>query len=192
MRARTLPALMALALMTLAVLAVASCGSVQRAGAGPTVPPGPTGTAGSPGSPSPTPSTLSDAALKYRLFAQLGPPVWCDRDLYPVARELSDAEVRSRVDAMRAADPSAYAEVLRHLRLAGDPQAADRERAVYQELKTLQAVSLVPAGDLRAFDYVASTPGAAGAATTRVRGTISAGAAIDVRDRSPARIECPI
>jgi len=160
------------ALLVLAALA-AGCGRVLAPG------------------PSASPPAASDAELKYRLFAQVGQPFWCDRDVYPVARQVPDAEVRARVDAMRAADPSAYAAVVEHLALPGEPATADEERAVYQELKRLQAVTLTPAGGGHAFDYVVGASARAHTGT-RVRGTIGGGGAVVVTDRTPTPTDCPV
>ncbi len=175
------------ALLSLALLA-AACGRAAAplpAGGTPVPAGGPSVT------PSATPPTYSAADLEYRLFAQVGQPFWCDPDLYPLGRRVADADVRSRVDAMRATDPSAYAAVLRHLSLGADPQTPDQERAVYQELKRLRAVSLAPSGGAWTFDYTIEPGGQAGAAT-RVQGTISGSGAITVRSRAPAFASCPI
>lgn len=131
---------------------------------------------------------LSLPELKYRVMAQVGRPVYCDPDSYPVARALTDAEVRQRVDRMRAEDAEAYAATVRHLGLAGGPQSPSQERAVYDALKQLDALRLTAVETAYAFDYKVGQPGR----LSRVTGTVDRSGRVTVGGRQPATITCPI
>ena len=127
--------MLAVALTTL----LAAC---TGAGSSPTPVPGATGTSGTAGTessgpgatsvtggtpgglPVPTPVAsvrrLGNADLRYRLVEQLGRPLFCDPDFYPVARADEAQLAEENLAAIRADAPT-YAAIAAHLGI--DPSA---------------------------------------------------------------------
>ena len=142
--------------------------------------------------PRPTVAPLQVVALRYRLVDQLGRPLFCDPDLYPVARSDEAALARERLPAIRGDRPT-YLAITAHLGL--DPSAtptADQVLAIYREWKMLAALVLQPAGGGYRFDYVAASAGDASAGW-HVTGTMDAAGTITVQRRDASRPPpCPI
>lgn len=88
---------------------------------------------------------LSPTELRYRLIEQFGEPFSCDPDLYPVARQVSIAVVRERVQAIGNSTPELFQGLIAHLGIA-DPAALTDDQAsqVYAEPKRLAGVLLEP------------------------------------------------
>ena len=153
---------------------------------GPTPRPTPTRT------PRPTVAPLQLVALRYRLVDQLGRPLFCDPDLYPVARSDEAVLATERLPAIRGDRPT-YLAITAHLGI--DPSAtptADQVLAIYREWKMLAALVLQPAGGGYRFDYVAASAGDA-TAGWHVAGTIDAAGTIAVQRRDASRPPpCPI
>jgi hypothetical protein len=171
-------------------LVIALAGCAQAAAGSP-------GASGEPGSSvGPSPSNgaaLSDAALKYRLVDQLGKPLFCDPDEYPVARGDAATLARERLPAIRADQPT-YAAIAKHLGI--DPAKAltqEQTLAVYTDWKMLRALVLTSAGtDAWTFDYIAAgAPGEKGG--FHVTGSIDAAGHIRVASREASGPPpCPI
>ena len=144
--------------------------------------------------PRPTVAPLQVVALRYLLVDQLGPPIFCDPDFYPVARS-DEAELASqRLPAIRD-DPPTYLAITARLGIdssAASTPSADQVLAIYREWKMLAALVLEPAGDGYRFDYVAAATSDA-TAGWHVAGTIDAAGTITVERRDPSGPPpCPI
>lgn len=161
-------------------------------GPGETVEPGTT-----PGPiPEPTPvasvPSLDRPDLRYRLVDQLGRPMFCDPDFYPVARADEELLAREFLEAIRADAPT-YAAIVAHLGI--DPSVAptpSQALAIYREWKMLRAIVLTAADGRFAFDYIAAA-GSSGETGLHVVGTIDAGGTVAVDRRDPSGPPpCPI
>jgi len=142
--------------------------------------------------PQPTVAPLQVATLRYRLIDQLGRPLFCDPDFYPVARADEALLAQERLPAIRADGPT-YLAITTHLGInpAATP-SADQVLAIYRAWKMLRALVLQPAGGGQAFDYVAASSGGA-TAGWHVAGTIDAAGTITVTRRDPSGPPpCPI
>ena len=174
---RSMGVLRSILAAALAVFVVLGCGSMTRPG--------------SSASPSPSPrSSLAD--LKYDLLDRVGAPVYCDPDVYPVARVLSDDGVKSRLAAMAAQDPATYEAILRHRGLHGSDLSTTGARTAYQDFKDLRAVQLTAGGDIHHFDYTIQAQGGSSHTGTRVRGVIDRAGRITVESRTGEIVNCPI
>ncbi len=103
------------------------------------------GGGGSPGA-TPTPATapLSQAALKYRIVDNIGRPLFCDPDFYPVARADEGDQARRRFPEIQQ-DISTFAAIAAHLRIAASgPFTSDQQLAIYRDWKMLSALRLEP------------------------------------------------
>jgi hypothetical protein len=179
-----------------AVAAILCLVAVACANAGASTSPGPSGgstrPSGSSGtSASPAPS-LAEADLKYRLVDQLGRPLFCDPDEYPVAREDVGKLAKERLPAIRADAPT-YAAITSHLGINGSAPLTDHQTlAIYTDWKMLRALVFQPNGQGTAtFDFIAGDDSGQGG--THVTGTIDGSGAITVASREPSGPPpCPI
>lgn len=134
-------------------------------------------------------SKLSPTELKYRLLAEFGPVFYCDPDLYPVARQLTDKEFAQRFAAIQS-NAEEFQAILRHNNLEGvTPLSDDQKRLIYAEHKKLNAITLEPARDQYQFSLRAFGDGKNGFA---IEGTIAQNGAITVSKKEPSVNACPI
>jgi hypothetical protein len=140
--------------------------------------------------PGPTPSSgLAPTELKYRLIAQIGEPFFCDPDMYPVARVLTEEEFQRRFAEIQK-DTQAYQTILLHMGFAGQVTLSPgQERQVYAEYKKLNALSLKPSGDQYQFGIRIPAGQRSGSA---IEGLIDANGNISVTKRQPTFNTCPI
>ena len=112
--------------------------------------------------PSPNPTPLASVppldwpVLRYRLVDELGRPLFCDPDFYPIARLDEAILARQHIAAIRADAPT-YTAIVAHLGIA---QAAalspSQVLAIYREWKMLRALLLTAADGGLSFDYIAA------------------------------------
>ncbi len=142
--------------------------------------------------PAPSVAPLDRPDLRYRLVDQLGRPLFCDPDFYPVARADEAALANEHLAAIRADAPT-HAAIVAHLGM--DPSASpnpDQVLAIYREWKMLRAIILTDVSGTFGFDYIAAAD-ATGQTGWHVVGTIDAGAAITVVRHDPSgQPPCPI
>lgn len=142
--------------------------------------------------PRPAVAPLQVVALRYRLVDQLGRPLFCDPDFYPIARSDEAVLASERLPAIRDDRPT-YLAITAHLGI--DPSAtptADQVLAIYREWKMLAALVLEPAGGGQRFDYTAASAGGA-TAGWHVAGTIDTAGTITVQLRAASGPPpCPI
>lgn len=171
---------------------IAATAGTASTGPGTTIEPGTT--------PGPVPISTAVASvapldrvdLRYRLVDQLGRPLFCDPDFYPVARADEAALATQHLAAIRADAPT-YAAIVTHLGI--DPSAAltpDQVLAIYRDWKMLRALLLTDAGERFGFDFLAAA-GTGGETGFHVVGTIDPGGTISVERRDPSGPPpCPI
>ena len=160
--------------------------------------PGVTAVAGTTPGPISEPTPLASVPpldrvdLRYRLVDQLGRPLFCDPDFYPVARADEALLAQQHLAAIRADAPT-YAAIVAHLGI--DPSAAptpDQVLAIYRDWKMLRALLLTDAGGRFGFDYIAAA-GSSGETGFHVVGTIDPGGTIAVERHDPSGPPpCPI
>ncbi len=169
--------------------------SASAIAAGTTVPNttfAPVPTAAPSPTPSPAPGGLTQAQLKYRIVDNIGRPLFCDPDFYPVARGDEQQRAHDRLPEMQK-DTSTFSAILAHLGIA--PAAAyspEQELAIYRDWKTLNALALAPAFIGYRFAVRVSTSGGA-SAVEMVEATIDPFGVIAGVSRTPSGPpNCPI
>ena len=181
------------------MLIVAGCsGRSERLQPMPTVGPGHSGTASPIPSPRRPPSTaapptapLTLVELRYLLVEGPGRPLFCDPDLYPVARNDEATLARERFPSIRA-DSTTFSAIAAHVTLNPAAPSAAEVLAVYREWKMLNALVLTPQGAAYQFDYIAAAgPGARDG--WHVAGRIDAFGSVRIERRDPSGPPpCPI
>jgi hypothetical protein len=165
-----------------------------HASPGATIVAGPGQTPGQPPpvSATPTLAPLGLVGLRYALVDELGRPIFCDPDFYPVARS-DEAQLALLHFPEIRADVETYQPIVAHLGIsaASNPTPAQK-LTIYREWKMLRALVLEPAGSGYRFGYVAaSEPGASDG--WRVAGTIDSSGMIALERRDPSGAPpCPI
>lgn len=163
---------------------VAATASTASGGPGATIEPG-------------TTAAASDAALagpdvRYRLVDQVGRPLFCDPDFYPIARA-DEAQLADQHLAAIRSDAPTYAAITARLGIdpAADPTPA-QVLAIYGEWKMLRALALTSVDGRFGFDYIAADSSNEGAGW-HVVGTVDAGGTIALDRRDPSgQPPCPI
>jgi hypothetical protein len=147
---------------------------------------------GSPlASPTPTPQPLTLPQLKYHVMDEIGRPLFCDPDFYPVARADERELAQQRFPEIQK-DTETFSAIVTYLRLAPTATyAPDQQLAIYREWKTLNAIQLQPINDVWAFAYVAQKTGGG---AERVEGRVSVFGRVTVINRQPQAgpPPCPI
>ncbi len=170
---------------------VASSGTASS-GPGGTIEP--SSNPGGSAEPTPLPSVpaIDQPALRYQLVDQLGRPLFCDPDIYPIARADEQTLAEQHLSGIQADAPT-YAAITGHLGI--DPAVvptADQVLAIYGEWKTLRAIVLTQSGTSFGFDYIAAD---AGSTTSgwHVVGTVDAAGTVAVASRVASGMPpCPI
>ena len=135
---------------------------------------------------------LEGAGLRYRLVDEVGRPLFCDPDFYPVARDDEAVLARQKLATIRADGPT-YAAIATRLGIDPgiDPTPA-QALAIYRDWKMLRALVLTDAAGRFGFDYIAADPPGSESGF-HVVGTIDAAGTIAVDRRDPAgQPPCPI
>ena len=139
--------------------------------------------------PTPSPQPLTAAQLKYRVIDELGRPMFCDPDFYPVARADEGDLARQRFPDLQK-DTETFTATVARLKLTGPAYTADQQLAIYREWKTLNALALQPVNDVWGFTYIAEKASSVG---ERVDGRVSAQGRVTVLSRTPSGPPpCPI
>lgn len=111
--------------------------------------------------PTPSPQPLTVPQLKYRVIDDVGAPMFCDRDFYPIARQDEREIARQRFPDLQR-DTETFPVIVARLKLA-PPYTPDQQLAIYREWKTLEALPLGSVGPgTWGFDYVAQRPASLG------------------------------
>jgi Hint domain len=171
---------------------IAATASTASSGPGETIEPGTSPGPSAEATPGASDAPLAAPDLRYRLVDQLGRPLFCDPDFYPVARADEDQLANEHLAAIRSDAPT-YAAILAHLGI--DPAAfvsADQILAIYREWKMLRALVLTKTDVGFGFDYVAADA-ANGQTGWHVVGSIDAGGTLALDRRDPSGPPpCPI
>ncbi len=134
-------------------------------------------------------AALSLSELKYKVLEQFPDFFFCDPDFYPVARDDEMSLARERFPELQA-DQEEFQAVLSHTGLSGLTTFTDDQKLlIYREHKKLNAVNFEPAGVVYQFQIQTGQEGGQGVV---VKGTIDGRGSIDVQERSPGFLTCPI
>ena len=140
-------------------------------------------------SPTPSPQPLTVPQLKYRVIDEVGTPLFCDRDFYPIARQDEREIAQQRFPELQR-DIQTFPVIVARLKLS-PPYSPDHQLAIYREWKTLEALPLGPVGPgIWGFDYDAQRAASVG---EHVFGRAFADGKLVVLTRAPAGPpNCPI
>jgi hypothetical protein len=139
-----------------------------------------------------TGSPLSVNQLKFKVLDQVGPPVYCDPDFYPVARlEGEKINALAKYSEIKA-DAELYATIVAHEHLPSGDLTDDQKLALYRAWKLLRALTLTQAGSQYSFSYRVLSKGGA-ASYLMVTGTVRVDGVVNVSSRTPTGAPpCPI
>jgi hypothetical protein len=139
--------------------------------------------------PTPSPQPLTVPQLKYRVIDEIGAPLFCDRDFYPIARQDEREIAQQRFPELQR-DIETFPVIVARLKLAS-PYSADQQLAIYREWKILEALPLGSVGPgIWGFDYDAQRAASVG---EHVFGRAFADGKVVVLTRAPAGPpNCPI
>ena len=125
-------------------MAMASATAIVVGTIRPNVTPVPVLTIAPTPTPSPAPGGLAQAQLKYRIVDQVGRPLFCDPDFYPIARADEQALADQRFPEIQKDAPT-FSAILAYLRIApATSYTSDQRLAIYREWKMLNALRLEP------------------------------------------------
>ncbi len=144
---------------------------------------------GSVAPPVPVGNPMNIDQLKFQVIDQVGQPVYCDPDLYPVARAGGEQSNAIANYPQIHANSELYAAIIAHQHLPAGDLTDAQKLTVYQAYKLLQAVTLIRSGDRYTFQYIASRLNQ----TQLVSGTITLDGVVAITStRSSGPPPCPI
>lgn len=133
---------------------------------------------------------LSPTELKYRILEAFPNFFFCDPDFYPVARGNELEQARARLSEMQA-NTEMFSTILRHHGLEGTTTFSDQQLlAIYRDYKRLLAIPLTADGAIYRFQIRIGT--AEGRNGTLISGRIDGKGDIEVDERKPAALICPV
>jgi len=160
-------------LAAFALLAIAACGSAASA-------------------PSPVGTPLTVNQLKFAVIDAVGPPSYCDRDFYPLARLGGEQASAVAQYPTIQADAELYSTIVAHEHLPSGALTDDQKLVLYRAWKLVGALTLAPAGSGYSFSYrVLSKSGTA--SYLLVTGSVRVDGMVTVSSRTPTSApNCPI
>ena len=142
-------------------------------------------------SPSPIGTSLNVYQLKFKVMDAVGTPIYCDPDIYPVARAGGElANAISQYPGIRA-QADMYAAIVVHEQLSSGDLTDAQKVTVYRAYKLLNALALARNGNEYAFDLLVQPKG--GSTIQLVQGTVQVDGVVTVTSQTksgPPR--CPI
>ncbi|MFN3741837.1 MAG: Hint domain-containing protein [Anaerolineales bacterium] len=133
---------------------------------------------------------LSPTELKYRILEAFPDFFFCDPDFYPIPRDNERERARARLAEMQA-NAEMFSVILRHHNLEGRTAFSDQELlAIYRDYKRLLAIPFTAEGAIYRFQIqIGAAEGRNGSA---ISGRIDGKGHIEVDERKPATLICPI
>jgi hypothetical protein len=137
-------------------------------------------------------SPLSVNQLKFKVLDEVGPPIYCDPDFYPVARiDGEKTNALAKYPEIKA-DADVYAVIVAHEHLQSGDLTDEQKLAVYRAWKLLHALTLTQASRDYSFSYRVLSKGGA-ASYLMVTGTVRVDGVVTVSSRTPTGAPpCPI
>jgi hypothetical protein len=159
-------------LATLALLATFACGSTAG-----------TVVVGSP---------LSVNQLKFKVLDEVGSPVYCDPDFYPIARlEGEQTNALAKYPQIKA-DAELYSAIVAHEHLPSGDLTDNQKLVLYRAWKLLRALTLTQTGSDYSFSYRVLSKGGT-ASYLMVTGAVRVDGVVSVSSRTPTGAPpCPI
>jgi hypothetical protein len=132
---------------------------------------------------------LTTSQLKFAVIDKVGPPVYCDPDFYPIAREGGEqASALARYNEIKA-DAEAFAAITAHEHLPTGQLSDAQKLTLYRAWKLLRALVLTQDGNLFSFQYRLKAP----TAYSMVTGTVRVDGVVTVSSRATTGApNCPI
>lgn len=162
---------MKLSFAVLVALALAACGSAAGTAVG---------------------SPLGANQLKFKVLDEVGAPIYCDPDFYPVAR--IDGETTNAIAKFPEikADTELYSAIVAHEHLPSGELTDEQKLVLYRAWKLLRALTLTQTGSDYSFSYRVLSKGGA-ASYLMVTGTVRVDGVVTVSSRTPTGAPpCPI
>src|SRR5450759_1759698 len=142
--------------------------------------------------PAPVGSPLSVDQLKFAVIASVGVPVYCDPDVYPIARQGGEQANAIAQYPNIQGDSALYAAIVAHEHLPPGELTDGQKLVLYRAWKLLRALTLTQSGSDYAFQYrVLSKTDTA--SYLLVAGTVRVNGIVTVGSRTPTGAPpCPI
>jgi hypothetical protein len=141
--------------------------------------------------PGPIGTPLSLYQLKFRVIDSVGAPVYCDPDLYPIAREGGEQSNANSAYPTIRAQADLYAVIVAHEHLPSGDLTDAQKLAVYRAYKVLKALTLTQSGNEYTFEFRARSP--VQGAVELVKGNVRVDGVVTVTSRTQSGPpNCPI
>jgi hypothetical protein len=129
--------------------------------------------------------------LKFEVMDAVGTPVYCDPDIYPIARDGGEQANALTEYPKIQAQADLYAAIVAHEKLPTGGLTDAQKLTVYRAYKLLNAVVLTPNGNDYAFEFRAQPK--TGATIQLVKGSVRVDGVVTVTSRTDSgRPPCPI
>ena len=137
-------------------------------------------------------SPLSVNQLKFKVLDQVGSPVYCDPDFYPIARlEGEQTNALAKYPEIKA-DAELYSAIVAHEHLPSGDLTDNQKLVLYRAWKLLRALTLTQTGSDYSFSYRVLSKGGT-ASYLMVTGTVRVDGVVTVSSRTPTGAPpCPI
>ena len=139
-----------------------------------------------------TGSPLSVNQLKFKVLDEVGQPVYCDPDFYPIARlDGEKTNALAKYSEIKS-DAELYATIVAHEHLPSGDLTDDQKFVLYRAWKLLRALTLTQTGSDYSFSYRVLSKGGT-ASYLMVTGTVRVDGVVTVSSRAPTGAPpCPI
>jgi len=137
-------------------------------------------------------SPLSVNQLKFKVLDEVGQPVYCDPDFYPIARlDGEKTNALAKYSEIKS-DAELYATIVAHEHLPSGDLTDDQKFVLYRAWKLLRALTLTQTGSDYSFSYRVLSKGGT-ASYLMVTGTVRVDGVVTVSSRAPTGAPpCPI
>jgi len=137
-------------------------------------------------------SPLSVNQLEFKVLDEVGPPVYCDPDFYPIARlDGEKTNALAKYSEIKS-DAELYATIVAHEHLPSGDLTDDQKFVLYRAWKLLRALTLTQTGSDYSFSYRVLSKGGT-ASYLMVTGTVRVDGVVTVSSRAPTGAPpCPI
>ena len=142
-------------------------------------------------SPGPVGAPLSVYELKFRVIDAVGTPLYCDPDVYPIARDGGEQDHAITEYPKIRAQADLYAAIIAHEHLPSGDLTDAQKLTLYRAYKHLNALALTQNGNEYAFEVRAAAKDQG--SLQLVKGTVRVDGLVTVTSRTPSGLpNCPI
>jgi hypothetical protein len=136
--------------------------------------------------PPPPARRYSKARLQLKLLKKYGLN-WCDDNMYPVGRTVSDEEIAGQLALYQQKDPQLYREVQRDFKVHPDSTPTLKEnQMVFSRFRRARAIRLTLKDDRYHFEFFAGLPRA-----QKIIGSIGKTGDVEIDKKIPGGPNCP-